>query len=123
MRTQFVVQHGEHRPYTSMISFVSSTVGQKGVAGLYAGLLPALLGVGPYMGLNFMFYESLRDRLHSHHEDNDDRHEKGKKEWTAMSLLFSGSAGAVAGGVSKFIIYPMVRPAAAPSSLQPPRCA
>lgn len=79
-----------------------------GVRGLYTGLLPALLGVGPYMGLNFMFYEALRQRFLFYHHPNPAAHER-KEEWTAISLLLSGSAGAIAGGVSKLIVYPMVR--------------
>jgi len=56
---------------------------------IFAGSGPAVLGIVPYMGLNFALYDYLIRR--------GDR----------VKVSDAGSAGAISGGVSKLIVYPL----------------
>ncbi len=56
---------------------------------IFAGSSPAVLGIVPYMGLNFALYDFLV--------------RKGDR----VKVSDAGSAGAISGGVSKLIVYPM----------------
>jgi solute carrier family 25 thiamine pyrophosphate transporter 19 len=56
---------------------------------IFAGSGPAVLGIIPYMGLNFALYDYLI--------------RKGDR----VKVTDAGSAGAISGGVSKIIVYPM----------------
>jgi hypothetical protein len=70
-----------------MFSFARRVWQAQGVSGFFAGSGPALYGIVPYMGLNFVIYESLVG------------HDK--------TLAQAGAAGAISGGVSKFVVYPL----------------
>ena len=107
-------------------------------SGFYAGLSPALIGITPYMGLNFAIYESvksfsespffkfnlkekylLKNKISPSLSSNlikEKDQEKGKflgkesESESALAAVFrKGLCGAVAGGTSKFIVYPLVR--------------
>lgn len=56
---------------------------------LFAGSGPAILGIVPYMGLNFALYDYLV--------------RKGDR----VKVSDAGTAGAISGGVSKFVVYPL----------------
>ena len=56
---------------------------------IFAGSGPAVLGIVPYMGLNFALYDYLVRR--------------GDK----VKVSDAGTAGAISGGVSKFVVYPL----------------
>lgn len=56
---------------------------------LFAGSGPAVLGIVPYMGLNFALYDYLV--------------RKGDR----VNVRDAGAAGAISGGVSKFVVYPL----------------
>ena len=65
------------------------------------------------MGLNFALYESVKSfsessffQLNSKYQNSN---EIPKVEGTLASVLRKGLCGAVAGGTSKFIVYPLVR--------------
>ena len=74
---------------TSIQSFFSLAA-SKGVQTLFAGSGPAVLGIIPYMGLNFALYDYLlRNRI-----------QRG-------GVGESGVAGAIAGGTSKLMVYPL----------------
>lgn len=84
--------------------------------GFYAGLSPALVGITPYMGLNFAIYESTKTFSESpffqmnskfgYKEGLEDGNTKA--EGTLSAMLRKGLCGAIAGGTSKFIVYPLV---------------
>ncbi len=63
MRTQFAIQ-GRHKTFPSMQAFMVHTYQRKGLRAFYSGMIPALVGIGPYMGLNFAIYESLQSVIH-----------------------------------------------------------
>jgi solute carrier family 25 thiamine pyrophosphate transporter 19 len=94
-RTQFALQ-GNDRLFVSMTSFMGHTVSKHGVSGLFTGLPVALVGIMPYMGLNFALYESAKRILPE------------KKQLSASAnVAFNGACGAFAGGLSKFAVFPL----------------
>ncbi|EXJ94694.1 hypothetical protein A1O1_03091 [Capronia coronata CBS 617.96] len=64
-----------------------------GVFGLYRGIIPTVAGVAPYVGLNFMVYESIRTYFT----------EPGEKNPAWYSKL---AAGAISGAVAQTFTYP-----------------
>ncbi|KZZ94322.1 Mitochondrial carrier domain protein [Moelleriella libera RCEF 2490] len=64
-----------------------------GMAALYRGIVPTVAGVAPYVGLNFMVYESVRKYLTYEGEQNPG---------AARKLL----AGAISGAVAQTFTYP-----------------
>lgn len=92
-----------------MHSFISHTLKHKGVGGFYAGAIPAIVGITPYMGLNFAIYESmvsLGDRIKRRDDGSGDTQKK--KGLSALRVVVgNGLCGAVAGGVSKFLVFPL----------------
>lgn len=65
-----------------------------GLAALYRGLLPTVAGVAPYVGLNFMIYESLRQALTP----------EGQANPSSIGKLI---AGAGAGAMAQSLTYPL----------------
>ncbi|KAI1013066.1 hypothetical protein LB503_002039 [Fusarium chuoi] len=64
-----------------------------GMSALYRGIVPTVAGVAPYVGLNFMVYESVRKYLTPEGEQNPNATRK---------LL----AGAISGAVAQTCTYP-----------------
>lgn len=64
-----------------------------GVVGLYRGIIPTVAGVAPYVGLNFMVYESVRGYFTSPGEKNPPWYRKL-------------AAGAISGAVAQTCTYP-----------------
>jgi solute carrier family 25 (mitochondrial phosphate transporter), member 23/24/25/41 len=65
-----------------------------GIPALYRGLVPTVLGVAPYVGLNFAVYEHVRKLVTP----------QGEKNPSAVGKLV---AGGVSGAVAQTITYPM----------------
>jgi solute carrier family 25 thiamine pyrophosphate transporter 19 len=76
------------RSPTSMAEFAKRMHIQLGWKGFFAGSGPAVVQIIPYMGLNFMGYEILVSS-------------------DITSVGVSGGAGAISGGMSKIIVYPL----------------
>jgi len=72
-------------------SLVSAIIRKEGILGLHAGLYPSLLQVVPGMALTFMFYETINLDF----------------AFGNQSGLSSLARGAIAGFLSKLIIYPL----------------
>ncbi|PHH74573.1 hypothetical protein CDD82_4880 [Ophiocordyceps australis] len=64
-----------------------------GISSLYRGIIPTVAGVAPYVGLNFMVYESVRKYLTPEGEQNPN---------AVRKLL----AGAISGAVAQTCTYP-----------------
>jgi solute carrier family 25 phosphate transporter 23/24/25/41 len=64
-----------------------------GIAALYRGILPTVAGVAPYVGLNFMVYESVRQYFTP----------EGQQNPSAIGKL---CAGAISGAVAQTATYP-----------------
>lgn len=83
-RTNFAARADGPR---SMWTFALQLYRGKGVAGFFAGVGPALYGIVPYMGFNFLIYEKL----------------SGDRRTTSSA----GLSGAISGGLSKLLVYPL----------------
>lgn len=65
-----------------------------GFFALYRGIIPTIAGVAPYVGLNFMIYESVRQYFTP----------EGQQNPTSVGKL---SAGAISGAAAQTITYPL----------------
>ncbi len=100
MRTQFTIQ-GNTKVYSTMLSYVGGTLQKQGLAGFYAGITPTLVGITPYIGLNFAFYDVAK-------KWTDDKARGVSSDHSQLaSVLKRGFSGAIAGGASKLIVYPL----------------
>jgi solute carrier family 25 phosphate transporter 23/24/25/41 len=70
---------------------------QEGVLSLYRGWLPSVIGVIPYVGLNFAVYETLKDVAMKRYNCSSDQD---------LSSTYRLAAGGVAGTVGQTIAYP-----------------
>lgn len=101
MRTQFAIQ-GQKRIHHSIFSYCQHTFHSHGIQGFYPGLSAAMISIGPYMGLNFGFYEIIKIKINNldltHHYDPKNK---------LISIIVSLISGAIAGGFSKILVYPL----------------
>lgn len=65
-----------------------------GIRALYRGIIPTVMGVAPYVGLNFAVYEHVRKLVTP----------PGQRDPTAVGKL---TAGGISGAVAQTITYPM----------------
>ncbi|RLN90608.1 hypothetical protein BBJ28_00004184 [Nothophytophthora sp. Chile5] len=94
-RARLTVQGGlANTAHTGIISVLKSLVRTEGLRGVYRGVLPTIWGIAPYVGLNFMVFESLRTTV--------PRNANGEPD--AMYLL---GCGALAGACGQTAAYPM----------------
>ncbi|KAL8744869.1 MAG: hypothetical protein Q9190_002943 [Brigantiaea leucoxantha] len=77
--------------WTTLLSMYRS---EGGLLALYRGILPTVAGVAPYVGLNFMVYESVRKYFTP----------EGQKNPPAVRKL---AAGAVSGAIAQTCTYPL----------------
>lgn len=66
--------------------------------------MPAVIGIAPYMGLNFAFFDYCKF-LFTHFQVTS-RH--GNRSKVIEEALVNSASGAVAGALSKLIVYPLV---------------
>ncbi|CAH8335989.1 unnamed protein product [Eruca vesicaria subsp. sativa] len=88
--------------YRGMVHALSTVLRQEGPRALYRGWLPSVIGVVPYVGLNFAVYESLKDYLVKSKPfgiiDDD------TSELTVTTRL---ACGAIAGTMGQTVAYPL----------------
>ncbi|XP_069569566.1 mitochondrial thiamine pyrophosphate carrier [Brachyistius frenatus] len=94
LRTRFAAQ-GEPRVYRNLRHAVFTMWRSEGTLAYYRGLSPTLIAVFPYAGLQFFFYNILKQMLASSPE-------AGKTRGNLRSLV----CGSGAGMISKTITYP-----------------
>jgi solute carrier family 25 thiamine pyrophosphate transporter 19 len=110
MRTQFALQ-GNNKVYNNMGAYITHTISEKGSFALYSGLTPAVVGITPYMGLNFLIYETMK-KVNEKPIDTIDNLKSQKSTINTpigksiKNLLRKGLYGGIAGGTSKFLVYP-----------------
>ncbi|XP_017337449.1 mitochondrial thiamine pyrophosphate carrier [Ictalurus punctatus] len=92
LRTRFAAQ-GEPKVYRNLRHAVRTMYIQEGALTFYRGLIPTLVAVFPYAGLQFFSYNVLKKLL-----ERDGKMSKG-----GLQSLVSGS---VAGVISKTLTYP-----------------
>ncbi|KAF0698606.1 Aste57867_10763 [Aphanomyces stellatus] len=79
--------------YNGIFHALQVTIQQEGVKGLYRGMAPTVVGIAPYVGLNFMVFESLR--------------QSAPKDSTGRpDMLYLLGCGAVAGACGQSAAYP-----------------
>ncbi|KAK6142728.1 hypothetical protein DH2020_023076 [Rehmannia glutinosa] len=83
-----------------MFHALSTVLREEGFRALYKGWLPSVIGVVPYVGLNFAVYESLKDWLIKSKafglvEDNE------------LGVVTRLTCGAAAGTVGQTVAYPL----------------
>lgn len=90
-RTAFASQTTLTQGKKSIGAFFSLAMrnNQRPIRTLFAGCGPAVLGIIPYMGLNFAIYDHLV--------------KKGER----IKVIDAGIAGLISGGASKFLVYPL----------------
>ncbi|OWM85248.1 mitochondrial adenine nucleotide transporter ADNT1-like [Punica granatum] len=88
------------RQYRGIFHALTTVFQEEGPRALYRGWLPSVIGVVPYVGLNFAVYESLKDWLIKSNafglvEDNE------------LSVTTRLACGAAAGTVGQTVAYPL----------------
>jgi len=63
VRGRITVQEGTNQQYRGMFHATRCIVAEEGILALWRGWLPSVIGVVPYVGLNFAVYETLKDVL------------------------------------------------------------
>ncbi|KAK3434949.1 hypothetical protein EUGRSUZ_D02348 [Eucalyptus grandis] len=86
--------------YRGMFHALSSVLREEGPRALYKGWLPSVIGVIPYVGLNFAVYESLKEWLIKNRPF-------GLMEDSELSVTTRLACGAVAGTVGQTVAYPL----------------
>ncbi|XVF80195.1 hypothetical protein PTKIN_Ptkin15bG0051600 [Pterospermum kingtungense] len=86
--------------YRGMFHALSTVLRQEGPRALYKGWLPSVIGVVPYVGLNFAVYESLKDWLIK-------TNQFGLAEDSELGVMTRLACGAAAGTVGQTVAYPL----------------
>uniref|UniRef100_K3WFZ9 Mitochondrial carrier protein n=1 Tax=Globisporangium ultimum (strain ATCC 200006 / CBS 805.95 / DAOM BR144) TaxID=431595 RepID=K3WFZ9_GLOUD len=95
VRARLTVQGGlSTAQYSGIVDALRGTFKSEGIAGMYRGVSPTILGVAPYVGLNFMVFETLRGVVPV--DANGD-----PNTWYILGC------GAVAGACGQTAAYPM----------------
>ncbi|KAG6725576.1 hypothetical protein I3842_02G039200 [Carya illinoinensis] len=86
--------------YRGIFHALSTVLREEGPRALYKGWLPSVIGVIPYVGLNFSVYESLKDFLIQ-------TKPFGLVEDNELSVTTRLACGAAAGTVGQTVAYPL----------------
>ncbi|KAF3778419.1 Mitochondrial adenine nucleotide transporter [Nymphaea thermarum] len=86
--------------YRGMFHALSTILREEGFRALYKGWLPSVIGVVPYVGLNFSVYESLKDWLTK-------TRPFGLVEDNELGVTTRLACGAVAGTIGQTVAYPL----------------
>ncbi|OQR94492.1 Mitochondrial Carrier (MC) Family [Achlya hypogyna] len=84
-----LASQGVPKAFPTMRHFASHMYATQGVRGFFQGLSPTVLQIAPYMGLSFGIYSTLADLSTNH------------------PILQAVGNGAIAGFVSKLLVYPL----------------
>ncbi|KAI8546227.1 hypothetical protein RHMOL_Rhmol07G0101000 [Rhododendron molle] len=88
------------RQYRGIAHALSTVFREEGPRALYKGWLPSVIGVIPYVGLNFAVYESLKDWLIKSRPF-------GLAQDADLSVTTKLACGAAAGTVGQTVAYPL----------------
>lgn len=97
VRGRLTVQEGAASQYNGIVHAARSIIGKEGPLALYKGWVPSVIGVVPYVGLNFAVYESLKAELIGFYGCNSEQE---------LSVVTRLGCGAVAGSVGQTVAYP-----------------
>eukprot|EP00891_Asterochloris_glomerata_P009607 jgi/Astpho2/9607/Aster-03879 len=96
VRGRLTVQEGKQ--YRGILHATRLIIKEEGLIALWRGWLPSVIGVIPYVGLNFAVYETLKDLVLKHYELQDERE---------LSVITRLGCGAVAGTTGQTVAYPL----------------
>jgi len=94
-------------PPRTYSEFVERLYRRTGFRGFYAGCTPAILQIIPYMGLSFSIYEALTTSNIITTSRNKKGEDDAISKKISSSVGKSGTAGSIAGAISKAVVYPM----------------
>jgi len=97
VRGRLTCQEGTNGQYQGILHAARMIVEKEGMLALYKGWLPSVIGVIPYVGLNFAVYETLKASLLQHYGLRDER------DLTVAARL---ACGAFAGTFGQTVAYP-----------------
>lgn len=97
VRGRITIQEGTNQQYRGMLHATRCIVAEEGILALWRGWLPSVIGVIPYVGLNFAVYETLKDVLIKMNGGKDERD---------LSIIARLGCGAVAGTTGQTVAYP-----------------
>ncbi|GBF95829.1 mitochondrial carrier protein [Raphidocelis subcapitata] len=97
VRGRLTVQEGRNVQYNGIIHATKTIWREEGFLAFYRGWLPSVIGVVPYVGLNFGVYETLKASLLAHYNLRDERE---------LSVGARLGCGALAGTTGQTVAYP-----------------
>ncbi|CAM9974398.1 unnamed protein product, partial [Hapterophycus canaliculatus] len=95
-----VLSQGVPKRYQSVSGFMSHTLRESGPRGLFRGVTPTLVMISPQMGISFAVWEAMKNSAPS-------MCVVGAGAGAAPTVLWQLWAGAVAGMVSKLMVFPL----------------
>lgn len=99
VRGRLTIQEGKGKgQYTGIWHATSTIVRQEGLLALWRGWLPSVIGVVPYVGLNFAVYETSKDVILKHYGLADERE---------LSIVTRLACGGCAGTFGQTVAYPL----------------
>lgn len=98
VRGRLTVQLEKTGEYKGIVHCARQIVAREGVTALWRGWVPSVIGVIPYVGLNFAVYETLKDGVI---QMSGVENERELSVWTRLG------AGAVAGTIGQTVAYPL----------------
>lgn len=97
VRGRLTVQEGRNSQYRGIWHATRVILKEEGPMAFYKGWLPSVIGVVPYVGLNFAVYESLKAMLLKQYGLRDERE---------LSIVARLGCGAAAGSCGQTVAYP-----------------
>jgi solute carrier family 25 (mitochondrial phosphate transporter), member 23/24/25/41 len=97
VRGRITIQDSLNPQYRGMLHAAGVIIREEGLFALWRGWLPSVIGVVPYVGLNFAVYETLKDVIIKAYGFKDDRE---------LSIAIRLGCGAVAGTTGQTVAYP-----------------
>jgi solute carrier family 25 phosphate transporter 23/24/25/41 len=97
VRGRLTVQEGRSVQYAGIVHAAREILKREGALAFYKGWLPSVIGVVPYVGLNFGVYETLKAALLKSYGLRDERE---------LSVAARLACGAAAGTTGQTVAYP-----------------
>jgi solute carrier family 25 phosphate transporter 23/24/25/41 len=92
--------------YPGIVSAFRGVLAEVGPKGLYAGLAPTLVAMFPYVGIEFMIYETSKIAIEAFMNKNNPDGE-GVEAPIALPIIISLLLGALAGAVAQTSAHPL----------------
>ncbi|PSC67425.1 mitochondrial adenine nucleotide transporter ADNT1-like isoform A [Micractinium conductrix] len=97
VRGRITIQEASNAQYRGLLHATGCIIREEGVLALWRGWLPSVIGVVPYVGLNFGVYETLKDVIIKMY---------GLRNERDLSIAVRLGCGAVAGTLGQTLAYP-----------------